>query len=254
MTDRESRGSATIWQAAMLVLCLYVLLALAAEKMFTLPEQVALALNYIDFAICILFILDFAVQLFKAENKLSYFFTWGWIDLISSIPNISMLRWGRLIRLFRIIRIFRAVRSTRLIFQVMFTNRTHGTFASVALTCFILVIFATISILYVEVLPACNIKTAGNALWWAFTTITTMGYGDYYPITLEGRIIAGILMTAGIALFGTFTAYVASWFLKATGEAEEAMEIKILEEIRGLKSKVDSIDTKIDQTHQQEKK
>jgi len=253
MIPKEPRGSTTIWQVAMFVLCLYVLLALAAERIFALPEQVAMALNYIDFAICILFIADFLMQLFRAENKLHYFFTWGWIDLISSIPNIDILRWGRLARIFRIMRLLRAVRSTRLIFQVMFTNRTHGTFASAALTCFILIIFATISILYAENDPKSNIKTAGDALWWAFTTLTTVGYGDYFPVTFEGRIIAAVLMTAGIALFGTFTAYVASWFFKATGEAEEKMEIEILKEINEVRSKVDSIERRLNESQQEKK-
>ena len=77
----------------------------------------------------------------------------------------------------------------------------------------LLVIFSSIAILQVEDDPTSNIKTAEDAIWWAYVTITTVGYGDKYPITTEGRLIAGILMTAGVGLFGTFTAYVASWFV-----------------------------------------
>ncbi|MDX2322088.1 MAG: potassium channel family protein, partial [Moritella sp.] len=58
-----------------------------------------------------------------------------------------------------------------------------------------------------------NINTGIDALWWAFVTITTVGYGDYYPVTTGGRIIAALLMTAGVGLFGTFTGFISSWFV-----------------------------------------
>lgn len=61
-----------------------------------------------------------------------------------------------------------------------------------------------------------------NALWWAYVTITTVGYGDKFPVTTEGRLIASILMTAGVGLFGTFTAYVASWFVIDNKNANES--------------------------------
>lgn len=75
-----------------------------------------------------------------------------------------------------------------------------------------LVIFSAIAILQVETDTGSNIKTAEDAIWWAYVTVTTVGYGDKYPITTEGRIIAAVLMTCGVGLFGTFTAYIASWF------------------------------------------
>jgi voltage-gated potassium channel len=243
----------TVWQVSMLILCVYVILAMIAQEFFNLPEQISIALDRIDFAICILFLADFFLQFHRAENKLTYM-KWGWIDLISSIPTIQILRWGRMFRIVRIIRILRGVRSTRLMFQIMFTNRSHGTFASVAITCFILVIFSTISILICEKTPNSNIKTAGDALWWSFSTISTVGYGDYYPVTFEGRIIAAVLIMAGIALFGTFTAYVASWFFEATGEKEMAIDQKTLEEIRSLKTKLDTIEKKLPASNQNQNK
>jgi voltage-gated potassium channel len=138
---------------------------------------------------------------------------WGWIDLISSIPTFQYFRYGRLIRLFRILRILRAFRSVKFIVQHVFRNRKQGTFASVAIVAFMMLIFGSISVLQVEKDPNCNIKTAEDAIWWSFVTITTVGYGDKYPITTEGRIIAAFLMVAGVGLFGTFTGFVASWFM-----------------------------------------
>lgn len=81
-----------------------------------------------------------------------------------------------------------------------------------------MVVFSSIAILQFETLPNSNIKTAGDAIWWSYVTITTVGYGDKYPVTPEGRIIAAMLMTVGVGLFGTFTAYISSWFVKAENQ------------------------------------
>jgi voltage-gated potassium channel len=159
------------------------------------------------------FITDFIIRFSKAPSKRS-FLKWGWIDLVSSIPTFDVLRAGRFIRLIRLLRILRAVRSTKLLVTHIFRNRTRGTFAAVTSLSILLVIFSSIAILNVETDPSSNIKTAEDALWWAFVTITTVGYGDRYPVTTEGRIIAAILMVAGVGLFGTFTGFVASWFMQ----------------------------------------
>lgn len=84
-----------------------------------------------------------------------------------------------------------------------------------------MVIFSAIAILQVEDDPNSNIKTAEDAIWWAYVTITTVGYGDKYPVTTEGRIIAAFLMTTGVGLFGTFTGFLASWFVAEKKQEEK---------------------------------
>lgn len=76
-----------------------------------------------------------------------------------------------------------------------------------------MIVFGSIAILEFEKGEETNINNAEDALWWSFVTITTVGYGDKYPVTTEGRIVAGVLMIVGVGLFGTFTGFVASWFL-----------------------------------------
>ena len=251
--DQHKHPNVTIWQISMLVLCIYVILAMTAQAFFDFPQQISIAMDRIDFAICILFLADFILQFHRAESKLAYL-KWGWIDLVSSIPNLQILRWGRMFRILRILQILRGVRSTRLIFQIVFAKRSHGLFASVTLTSFILVMFSTIAILIAEKAPNSNIKTAGDAFWWAFTTISTVGYGDVFPVTFEGRIIAGVLITAGMALFGTFTAYVATWFFDATGEKEVKLEEQTLEEIRDINLRLERIEKKLNENTQNQKK
>ena len=139
---------------------------------------------------------------------------WGWIDLVASIPMVDAFRIGRLFRFIRILRIIKAFKSLKEFMDSFFLNRAQGTLNSAMIVATLMILFASITILQVENDPESNILTAGDALWWAFVTITTVGYGDFYPVTLEGRLIAMVLMTTGVGLFGTFTAYVASWFVK----------------------------------------
>lgn len=193
------------------VLSVYVLGMLLVESFVALPHEVRRLLLIIDDGICVVFLYDFIVRFRKAKNKLD-FMKWGWIDLLSSIPTAHLLHAGRAFRLLRLLRLLRAFRSMRHLIRHLYHSRVHGTFSSVLLIAVILVIFSSIAILEVERAPNSNIKTAEDAIWWSYVTITTIGYGDYYPVTTAGRAIAMVLMTAGVGLFGTFTAYVASWF------------------------------------------
>lgn len=211
--NQPGKNTAGFLNVVVLILSVYVLLALLIDTFFKLPAEISRMLNFIDNIICIIFLLDFSVRLHRSENKWQ-FMKWGWIDLVSSIPNIDILRAGRTLRLIRILRILRAFRSTRHLVQHIFKKKVQGTIMTAALIAFLMLIFSSIAILQFETSPESNIKTAEDALWWSFSTITTVGYGDRYPVTIEGRIIAMLLMTAGVGLFGTFTAFVASWFVR----------------------------------------
>jgi voltage-gated potassium channel len=196
-----------------IILSFYVLGSLIIDTFFSLPSEIQKILSFIDNAICVVFLYDFIIRYKKADNKLQ-FMKWGWIDLIASIPTLDFMRAGRLLRLIRLIRILRAFRSTKHIVHHVFKNKIQGTLTSVSLIAVLMLLFSSIAILQFETAPNSNIKTAEDAIWWSYVTITTVGYGDKYPVTTEGRIIAAILMTVGVGLFGTFTAYVSSWFVK----------------------------------------
>ncbi len=202
-----------------IVLSIYVLLALLVDTFFQLPQQVSRLLLLLDNSICVFFLFEFCIRYYHADNKWR-FMRWGWIDLVSSIPVLSFLRFGRVLRLVRLFRVLRAFRSVRHIINHVFINKAQGAFTTVSAIAVIMVIFSSVAILQVEHDPNSNIKTAEDAIWWAWVTITTVGYGDKYPVTTEGRIIASFLMTAGVGLFGTFTGFIASWFL-AEKKSEE---------------------------------
>ncbi len=194
-------------------LSIYLLGALLVDVFFQLPEEISSLLQIFDFVICAVFFLDFSIRFYQAGNKLE-FMKWGWIDLVASIPMVDFLRMGRLVRVIRILRIIKAFKNIKAFMDSFFVNKAEGTINSALIVACMMVIFSSILILQVEKDLTSNITTAGDALWWAFVTITTVGYGDLYPVTLEGRLVAVILMTTGVGLFGTFTAFVASWFVK----------------------------------------
>lgn len=212
-SDSDKGNSLNYLNILVLVLSFYVLLSLLVDTFFKLPVQISRLLQLLDDSICVFFLLEFSIRFYQAKNKWK-FMHWGWIDLVASIPTFSFLRVGRALRLIRLLRILRAFRSMKHFVNHLFHNRAYGAFTTISVIAALMVIFSSIAILQVEHAPNSNIKTAEDAIWWAWGTITAVGYGDLYPVTTEGRIIASFLMIAGVGLIGIFTGFVASWFLE----------------------------------------
>lgn len=217
--ERKIEEKLPLFQIIIIVLSIYVLASLVVSTFFRLSPEIQRLLDLVDNSICIIFLLDFLYRFWKADSKLK-FMKWGWIDLISSVPTLDFMRAGRMLRLIRLLRILRAFRSTKHLVHHIFKRRTQGALTAAAIIAVLMIIFSSIAILQFEDDPNSNIKTAEDAIWWAYVTITTVGYGDKFPVTTEGRIIAALLMTVGVGLFGTFTAYLASWFVGETKKEE----------------------------------
>lgn len=213
MNEDLAKKEISLFNIIILILSFYIILSLIVTTFFVLSKEIEILLNYVDNFICIIFLVDFGIRFKNANNKL-VFMKWGWIDLVASIPFLDIFRAGRLLRLIRLLRIFRALKSTKSIFEHINRNKKQSALTSVALLSFVVVIFSSIAILEFETDVNSNIKTAEDAIWWSYVTITTVGYGDKFPITTEGRIIGAILMTTGVGIFGTFTALVSSWFIQ----------------------------------------
>ncbi|HWO57340.1 MAG TPA: ion transporter [bacterium] len=210
----RSEGSAGPYQLFMLVLCVMALILLAIDTFVPAGEDTETILSVADTLICVLFLIDFLVSLISAPNRWRYLRTWGWIDLLSSIPAVNLARLGRAARVLRILRVLRGVRATKVLSSFILEKRAESAVLAAAILTLLLLVFSSIAVLGLERgVENANIRTAEDALWWAVATVTTVGYGDRYPITTEGRVIAGILMIAGVGLFGTFSGFVASWFL-----------------------------------------
>jgi len=229
----------SVYHLAMLVLSLYAIASLAAEAAVHLDPQIRIILTYADYGVCILFLCDFLLSLWHSPRRLHYLWTWGWIDLLSSIPMLSVARWGRLARVARVLRVLRGVRATKEISSVLLRNRARNTFLAASLLALLLIVVCSIAELHFETVPGANIHTAEDAVWWAFTTITTVGYGDHYPVTPEGRFVAVILMCAGVGLFGAFSGFLAAWFLESEASQTDAEVAKLRFEIERLRELIE---------------
>ena len=224
----------------MLGLSVYVLAALAVQAMFELGPDTLRILDVADTLVCVFFLGDFFRSVAIAPNRWRYLVTWGWIDLLSSIPAIDLFRWGRAARVFRILRVLRGIRASRLLGQFVLDLRPESAFWTAMLVAILVTIFGSIGILHLETDPRSTIRDADDALWWAFVTVTTVGYGDEYPVTPSGRLLAAAVMVTGIGLFGTFTAYLASLFLATEEEQTDR-------EIAGLRSELDELRRRVNE-------
>ena len=183
------------------------------------------------------------MRFYQAESKRA-FLKWGWIDFISSIPNLPFVRAGRIFSVVRVFRVLRTIRSAKVLAHFVFRNRAKGALGAVGLLAALLVVFSSIMILNCERDPKSNIVTATDALLWALSTLGNVGSGNKFPVTPEGRLIGAVLMVAGVALVSTFTAYVASVFLEPADNKEEKKLDLLLEEVRLLRSKVEELERK----------
>ncbi|MDR9826013.1 ion transporter [Vibrio sp. FNV 38] len=246
-TTRDDVEEIGPFQVFTLILSVYVLLALLFEHLF-LPEQdVKDILRIADHFVCFFFLLDFFIRFYRSKSKW-HFMKWGWIDLLSSIPMLDAFRYARLVRVIRVLRILRAIRSVKVLLTFVLRSRMQGTFSLVTAMSIILMIFGAVGILEFERGAAdSNINNAMDALWWSFVTMTTVGYGDYYPVTNGGRVIATMLMISGVGLFGTFTGFVASWFVEEEANRESDQIIELKQQIGGLNAQLEEIKAVIKQ-------
>ena len=164
-----------------------------------------------DTIITPIFVFDFLYRLTTAESRRAYFIGGqGWADLLAVIP---MFRIFRVFRILRVIRLLRTYGPRRFLADLV-EARASATFL---LTIFLVVVVLEVagaSIYYVEGdAPDANIQSASDAIWWGLVTITTVGYGDRFPVTDPGRIVGAFLLLAGIGLFSVLTGFIANVFL-----------------------------------------
>jgi voltage-gated potassium channel len=187
------------------------------------PERALSQIAYqMDALLSSIFLLDFAARLWQAPSRSGYFFRgFGWMDLLSSLPFPQF----KILRTFRIVRVARLVRryGARGLLRDFIANRAGSALLTLLLLIILVLEFGGWGIYRVEApAPGANITTPGDALWYTYVTITTVGYGDKYPVTLPGRIIGAIIMTAGVGLFGALAGYLANAFLAPPKPTETA--------------------------------
>ena len=242
--DSPHQSTSPGYQLFILVLSLYALALLAVQTLVHLDPQAREVLEYTDVLVCVAFLGDFAWSFYRAPNRLRYFATWGWIDILSSIPSIDVARWGRAARVLRVFRLLRGLRAARSLSSLILERRAENTILAVTLVALMVVTFCSIAVLHVETDPASNIKSADDAVWWAITTMTTVGYGDRFPVTTEGRFVAVLLMASGVGLFGTLSGLLAAWLIGPSNEREKSEIAELKQELAALRQAIERLANK----------
>ena len=205
--------------------------------------QIEHVIVIVDLLLSLIFFADFLYRLFTAASKPDYFLRqYGWLDLLSSlpVPTAKIFRLGRVIRITRLFH-EQGLRQTISEFLV---ERAGSAVYLVFVLIFLVLEFGSIAILFTERgAPNAEINTASDAIWWAIVTMSTVGYGDTFPVTNNGRLVAIIVIIVGVALFGVVTGFLATAF-DNTPEGDErspALDagferpVTILEEITRLR-------------------
>lgn len=234
--DPELRQRLNPWDWLVLVVAVVSLLLVVLETFLHVPPAILSVLRSADTFSCAIFLTDVFVR-WKREKYSAGFWRWAWIDVLASIPFEPAFRSLQAVRIYRFIRLFRILKKLNTLTNGTSLNEKLLALPGVAI---VMVLFSTMLIVEVErTAPGATIKNGGDALWWALTTVTTVGYGDTFPVTGEGRLIASVLMLVGIALFGSMSAIVTSKLIlpKETRDHEELRrEIRELHaEIRELR-------------------
>ena len=133
------------------------------------------------------------------------------------------------------------MKSARSIAHFVVARRAQSAGLAAALLCLLLVVTCSIAILPFEIPAGGNIVTADDALWWAVSTMTTVGYGDRYPVSSEGRIVAVFLMATGVGVFGTLAGLAASWFLSPVAQEADSDREEIRAMLIAMRQQLDTI-------------
>jgi voltage-gated potassium channel len=224
-THREHGNAYNIF---VLVLTLFSLLIMVLQ-LLPLDASTLNLLRIYDNAICVIFLGDFLYNLTGSRPKREYFiYQRGWLDLLGSLPTLgifqltALFRLARLSRLARIARMLGGKNRNELIRDVVQNRGQYALFITL-LSAGIVLVVASLIVLEAEAQsPDANIKNGGDALWWALVTITTVGYGDRFPVTPIGRSTAVFVMLAGVGIIGALASILASLLVPSAEEMAAA--------------------------------
>jgi len=195
-----------------------------------LPEGWRRLCAIVQLAAWAVFLLDYLARLWAARDRRLYF-TKHILDLlIVALPALRPLRLLRLVILFRVLnRKAAATLRGRVPLYVAVSAAT-------------LVLCGALAVLDAERgAPGSNIRSFGNALWWASVTVTTVGYGDHFPVTVQGRFVAGGLMIGGVALIGVVTASFAAWFIDRVRDEEELQQAATRHDLATIAARLEAL-------------
>ncbi|HYI14892.1 MAG TPA: potassium channel family protein [Thermomicrobiales bacterium] len=202
-----------------------VVMALLLLLRIAVPDSPIIGVLFAtDTLFCVIFLFDFGKNLLRADSKRDYLFWHGILDLLGSIPSIPALRLARVARVFRVARLL-TERGMHGLAREIVQRRAEGALYLTSLLALLMLIIGSCLVLAFEAgIEDSNITTGRDAFWWAYVTITTVGYGDRFPVSNGGRVIGLALMTVGIGIFGVLTSFMSSVLLAPPKDKQPSPE------------------------------
>lgn len=216
------------WDRVVLVGTVVALVIILIELQVDSGSREEHLLGYVDSGFCALFALDFSFRLYRAKPYRWRFFRRNWMDLLGAIPVVGPLRAARLVRLARLIRVARVLALTRRVMrgrELPFRTETMANLTSATTAVWLL---AASAFYHFEEGVNPSIHDAGDALWWSMTTLSTVGYGDLYPHTTGGRVVAAITMIIGVGVLGTLAATIAAGLIEFRERGQKGLRTYML--------------------------
>lgn len=204
----EGEGPAARRMAVALTgLILASAIIIAIETLPNLPTPLAAGLAWLEVALVVLFTVEYLARLFSAPDPLRYALSvWGLVDLIAILPALLLLApdWAalrtlRLLRLARLLKLFRADRALARLGRALTSIR--GELAVFGFLAVVVIYLAAVGIYHFEAdAQPEHFGSIPASLWWAIATLTTVGYGDVYPITTGGQIFTALVLLVGLGV------------------------------------------------------
>ena len=200
-----------LWSETLTLLALVFLIAYSYPAFVTpVSAETQTLIEIVQWVCWLAFAIDLLVGISISTSKLNY--------LKHHIFDVAAV----LLPFLRPLRLMRVLSFGGLVIQKVAIGRQFAITMKVAIASIFLAYVAAVQVTISERgVEGSNIKNFGDGLWWAVTTVTTVGYGDRFPVTTEGRLLAVLLMLAGISLVGVITASVASWFVRMSQNDSE---------------------------------
>jgi voltage-gated potassium channel len=205
-----------------------ILALLVAMFYYVLRDvEIKQVLLVLDTVYTLIFFFDFILRYRVVEDKRRYMLIRGWLDLITTIPGIPALRIIRSVLTILGSRSFLSV-TPKEISQDARDNLAQSVLYITVSIGLLVITVGSIGIVLVEAdAPGANIITGYDAVWWSLVTVSTVGYGDEYPVTGMGRIIGVFMIVVGVALFTTTTSYLASSFTDRGAQKQRQQQIDL---------------------------
>ncbi|MCC5940872.1 MAG: ion transporter [Balneolaceae bacterium] len=221
LVENEEQGKGRIFNLAIKVLIILSMISISLETLPDIRPEFVRKLYLFEVFSVMVFSIEYLARIYAADKKLKFIFSfYGLIDLLAILPFYLTVGFDlRSLRAFRLLRLVRILKFTR--YNAAF-NRMGDAFRSIQAELgifFIIIIFvlylSALGIYYFEnpVQPE-QFKSVFHSLWWAVATLTTVGYGDVYPVTVGGRIFTFLMLMVGLGLISVPTGLIASAMTK----------------------------------------